>query len=123
MLIDEVHLGEVPARVAHQYTVQVPERVRHFEAVRIDDDRAVATPLGTPLGAREGQAQRRAVRARAQYIRARRPAGERRLARFTVDGALITELGPGLGGFVQELEREVGNALEHRQQLPFDRRP
>ena len=56
VFIDEMDLGEVPACVAHQHPVQVPERVRHFEAVRIDDDRAVAASLGAPLGAREGQA-------------------------------------------------------------------
>ncbi len=37
--------------------------------------------------------------------------------------AVIAVLGPGLGRFVQELEREVGDALEHRHQLSFDRGP
>ncbi len=114
-----MHLAQIPARVAHQQALEMAEGVRHFEAVRVDGDGAVAAPLGASLGAGEGEPQRRAVRTRSCHIGARQPSGERRLAGFTVDPTVIAELGPGLGGLVEELEREVLHALEHRHQLPL----
>jgi len=101
----------------------VTEGIRYFEAACIDDESAIAASLGAPLGAGEGEAKRRAVGTRPKDLRSPRPTRERRFADFTVDRAVIAELGPGLGGFVQAIECEIGNALEHRQELPFDRVP
>ena len=50
-------------------------------------------------------------------------AGERGLLDLGVLLALVLLLDPGLGGDVEQIERELGLALEHGQEAPFDLSP
>ena len=123
VFIDQMHLGQIPARVAHQYAVQVPEGLgtskRRASITTVPSLRRWVRRSVRVKASRSAVA----VGARAQHIRSRQPAGERRMAGFAVDVAVIAVLDPGLGRLVQELEREILNALEHRHQLPFDGGP
>ena len=67
--------------------------------------------------------QRSAIRARPQHAGAGEEALDRRLSGLLVDFAIVFELDPGLGGFIEKLQSEVGHILEHGHQPPFHLAP
>ena len=55
-LVDEMDEAEIPAGVADLNAVEMPIAVRHLEAAPVDDDGAVALPVGAMSTAGEGEA-------------------------------------------------------------------
>jgi len=121
--VDHVDAGEIPARDAQSQLEQRAVRGRDLEAHALDGDGAVAAALfARDLGA-EGAPQGIGAGALAGHGGASQVSRERTLVDLRVLLALVLLFGPGLGGGVEEIEREVGLALEHGQEAPFDLSP
>ena len=65
--IDEMDLGEIPGGEADFQQRKMPIAVGNFEAAAFDDGGAIALAQGAPLGAGEGQPQRRGIRAGSRH--------------------------------------------------------
>jgi len=118
-----MHFSEVPSGVTHQQTFLMAIAVGHFEPVSLDNYGAIAQALCPPLGGGEGEPQRCAVRTGSLHIRAGQEARQGSLTGFRVDGSVVVILGPSLSGFVQGLQSQIRDVLEHGQQLTFHARP
>ena len=101
-------LAEVPAGEAHLQAGEMPVAVGHLEAPALDDDGAIAAAQGAPLGAGEGQLQRRAVRAGSRDLGTGEEAGDRGVAELGMDLTVVLVLHPGLGRLVEVGQGEVG---------------
>jgi len=122
-LVDQMDCAQVPAGETDLDLEEMTITVGQLEAAALDHQGPVALALGPPLGPREGQPQRRAVRARPRHLGASEEAGDRRLADLGMKLAIVLVLRPGLGRLVEHGEREVRHVLQHGDQPAFDRAP
>src|SRR5262249_27351546 len=114
---------EIPARDAKPETFERTISRGDFEAHALDGDRPVAAPLLARDLHAEGPAQRFGVGARAAHVGTFEVALEWRPLELAVDRAVILLLDPRACRSVEQIEREIRLAIEHRQEPPFDQRP
>ena len=120
MRIDEVDLCEIPGGEAHLQQGEMAIVVGDFEPTAFDDGSAVALAQSAPLGAGEGQSQRRGIRAGPRHVGAGEEARERRVVDLAVSLAVIVMLDPGLRRRVEPGQSEIVDTLEHGHQPTFD---
>ena len=124
LLVDQVHVAEIPARPSggagagssgrptgsrsgRSWSFTVP-------SLRRSDARLLA---------HEGEAQLRGRRRGTADVLVVQVAVERRAADLGVARAVVLHLDPGLGGLVEQREAEVGDAFEHGHQASFELAP
>ncbi len=118
-----MHLTEVPRGRPQVEPFQMPETGGHLKAHARQAERPVGAALGAAHLGGEGE--------RHGFGRRRRPAdvgtilirGQRTLPQLRVLLAVVFHLDPRLGRLVQLAQRQVGHALEHRQEPSFDLGP
>src|SRR5260370_41639243 len=115
--------AEVPARITQMDVIKTSMPGRDLEALAVETDGAVgAALLAFDLDAERGT-QVIASRALATDVGAGQEPLHRRLAEFTMHGAVIFLGHPRLGRDVQLLEREIGFPFQHGEQPTLDATP
>ena len=121
--VDERDAGEIPACDTQPELEQSAIRGGYFESNPIDGDSAVASSLFARDLGPERPTKRIGVGAFTTDIRAAHVAGQRRLVNFGVLLALVFLFDPRLGSGIEQLDGELGLALEHGQKPSFDLSP
>ena len=121
--VDQIHSAEVPAGVPHGHVAEVPIAGRNLEPHALQRDRAVALPLTTTGLQAERIAECLTGRTGTQHVARLRETFDRRTAQLAVHGPVVLHLDPGLGGFVEELQRQFLHARQHLHQAAFQSRP
>ena len=121
--VDEVDRRQIPAGDADRDAGEGAVSGGDLEADAVDGDGAVRAPLLARDLEAKGMAQGLGRRALSADVGTGEVAVERGLPEFVVDAAVVLLLDPRLGREVEELERELGLALEHRHQSPLDLTP
>ena len=121
--VDQVDPAQVPAGVAHGQFAEVTVPCRDLEAHALQRDRAIALTLSPPGFQAKRIPKRLARRARAEHVGRLGEALDRRAGGLAVHRAVVLDLHPRLGRFVEELERQLGDAVEHRHQPALERPP
>ena len=107
MPVDQIDPAEIPTGVAHADLAEVTVPCRNLEAHPLQRNCAIALPLA-PLGFQaKGVAKRFAGGARTEHIRpleAAQPAS----TKFRGARRGLLDFHPGLGRFVEQLERQLG---------------
>jgi len=121
--IDQVDQAQVPAGITQLNVGQLAVLGRYLKALPGQAERSV----GAALAARHLDAKRlcqgRRARALARNVGAAEVALERRGADLRMVGAVVFLLHPGLGGLVEQFQRQGLVAFEHGHQAPFDTAP
>ena len=121
--VDEIDAGQIPSGDAHGGANERAVRGRELVADAFDGE----GPVAFALSARDLHAKRAAERvtrrARAADAGPSEATLERSLLDLAVEAAVVLLLDPGLRGAVEELERELGLALEHGHEAPLDLGP
>ncbi|OQC22706.1 MAG: hypothetical protein BWX70_03065 [Verrucomicrobia bacterium ADurb.Bin070] len=123
MRIDKIDQPKIPARIAHDEGSHVTETPRDLETHALDGQRAIAAAL-RPYGLEpEGTPEVIARRARAEDVPVADEALKRRLADLGMVLAVVVKVDPGLGGLVEEGERQDLYVLKHGDKPGLERAP
>src|SRR5688572_6587965 len=121
--VDQIDAGEIPASNTHGGTQQRAVGGGQLVADAGDGEGAIAGALLTRDLHAKSAAQLVAGGRRSADRRPGKPALERRLLGLAVNAAVVLLLDPGLGGAVEQLEGELGHALEHGHETALDLSP
>ena len=123
MGVDQVDPPQVPAGIAHRGPLQGPVAGGDFKAGPVQAQGTVAAALDARHLNAEGLPQGLAAGALAPGLGAVDEAVERCAAGLRVLGAVVFPLDPGLGGGIEQVQRQFRLAVEHRHQAALDARP
>ena len=121
--IDQVDLGEIPARVAQADLLEVAVSAGDLEAHAVQREGAVGSALAAMLADTEGPAQGQRLGTGARDVGTGQVALQRRRLEFGVFLVVVFLLDPGLRGEVQLLQGEVRLTFEHGHQPGLELSP
>src|SRR5262249_3739291 len=119
--VDQIDSAEAPTGVTHGHFTEVTIPCRALEPHALPPDRPIALPLSPPALQAKRIPKRLARRATAEHVRRLREAIDRRAGDLAVRRAVVLDLHPRLGRLIEERERELRDAAEHRHEPPLER--